>query len=113
MPAVSRTVANRKAVARSRTSNGRDVLPNTGGRGAVVKRFRDSRATKATPSTHWKGSHSNGPMGVPGHEKMGGRAKGTPNKMTVRVRDVIEAAATEIGGLDRLVAWINEDPVNE
>jgi hypothetical protein len=41
MPAVSSTVANRKAVARSRVTNGADLLPNTDGRSAVVRRFRD------------------------------------------------------------------------
>jgi hypothetical protein len=41
MPAVSSTVVDRKAVARSRVTNGADMLPNTDGRSAVVRRFRD------------------------------------------------------------------------
>src|SRR5262249_60280030 len=41
MPVVSSTVADRKAVARSRVTNGADMLPNTDGRSAVVRRFRD------------------------------------------------------------------------
>lgn len=42
-----------------------------------------------------------------------GRVAGTPNKRTIRIREVIEAAAHEIGGLQRLVEWIKEDPENE
>jgi hypothetical protein len=42
-----------------------------------------------------------------------GRRAGTPNKRTVEVRSVLEAAAREIGGLERLVAWIKEDRQNE
>jgi hypothetical protein len=41
MPAASTKKADRKAVARSRVTNGADVLPNTDGRSAVVRRFRD------------------------------------------------------------------------
>jgi len=41
MPVVRSTVADRKAVARSRVTNGADMLPNTDGRSAVVRRFRD------------------------------------------------------------------------
>jgi hypothetical protein len=41
MPAVSSTVVDRKAVARSRVTNGAGMLPNTDGRSAVVRRFRD------------------------------------------------------------------------
>ena len=41
MQAASTKKAGRKAVARSRVTNGADVLPNTDGRSAVVRRFRD------------------------------------------------------------------------
>jgi hypothetical protein len=41
MPAASTEKADRKAVARSRVTNGADILPNTDGRSAVVRRFRD------------------------------------------------------------------------
>ena len=41
MPATSTKKADRKAVARSRVTNGSDMLPNTDGRSAVVRRFRD------------------------------------------------------------------------
>jgi hypothetical protein len=46
-------------------------------------------------------------------ERPVGRAKGVLNKRTVEVRDVLMAAAREIGGLARLVAWIKEDALNE
>jgi hypothetical protein len=40
-PAVNRLPAARKAQARSRVSNGRDVLPNVDGRSLVARRYRD------------------------------------------------------------------------
>lgn len=48
-----------------------------------------------------------------GHKKMGGRKKGTQNKSTVYVKDVLEGAAEAIGGLARLIEWIKEAPENE
>ena len=42
-----------------------------------------------------------------------GRPKGSPNKLGKAVKDVIAAAATELGGEQRLVSWAQEDPVNE
>ena len=48
-----------------------------------------------------------------GRQKTGGRKAGTFNKITVAVKDVIAMAAKRIGGLDRLVKWINESPENE
>ncbi len=45
--------------------------------------------------------------------KTGGRVKGTPNKMTVAVKDVLAEAANKLGGVDRLVEWVKEDPKNE
>ena len=48
-----------------------------------------------------------------GRQKTGGRKAGTLNKITVAVKDVIAMAAKRIGGLDRLVKWINESPENE
>jgi hypothetical protein len=43
----------------------------------------------------------------------GGRKAGTPNRRTVEVRQVIQQAAHQIGGVDRLIAWIKADPENE
>lgn len=45
--------------------------------------------------------------------KTGGRTKGTPNKTTQAAKDAIAAAATALGGSDRLVAWAKEDAQNE
>lgn len=45
--------------------------------------------------------------------KTGGRTKGTPNKTTQAAKDAIAAAATALGGSDRLVAWAKEDAKNE
>lgn len=49
----------------------------------------------------------------PGSQKTGGRTKGTPNKLTRMVRDVIAGAAEELGGQKRLVAWAKSEPQNE
>lgn len=45
--------------------------------------------------------------------KSGGRQKGTPNKLSRAARDAISMAADDLGGKDRLVAWIKDDPQNE
>ena len=45
--------------------------------------------------------------------KTGGRKKGTPNKLTATVKNAIAAAADDLGGKDRLVAWAKEDEANE
>ncbi len=42
-----------------------------------------------------------------------GRPKGSLNKSTKIAKDAIAAAADELGGADRLVAWAKEDPKNE
>jgi hypothetical protein len=42
-----------------------------------------------------------------------GRRRGTPNKRTIYVREVLEGAAEAIGGMQRLIAWIKEAPENE
>ncbi len=46
-------------------------------------------------------------------KKTGGRQKGTPNKTTKAVKDAIAEAAEALGGVDRLVDWAKEDPLNE
>jgi hypothetical protein len=46
-------------------------------------------------------------------EHLVGRAKGVPNVRTAEVRAVLHEAATQLGGLARLVAWAREDPINE
>lgn len=42
-----------------------------------------------------------------------GRPKGSPNKLGKAAKEVIAAAAEELGGQARLVAWVKEDPKNE
>ena len=49
----------------------------------------------------------------PGTPKTGGRLKGTPNRVTTLAKDAIAAAAERLGGIDRLVEWVREDPGNE
>ena len=43
----------------------------------------------------------------------GGRPKGSVNKTTAAAKDVINQAATELGGASRLLAWAQEAPENE
>lgn len=45
--------------------------------------------------------------------KTGGRQKGTPNKVTKAAKDAIAEVAERLGGPDRMLAWAQEDPVNE
>jgi len=42
-----------------------------------------------------------------------GRPKGIPNKATQSVKEAIALAAKGLGGVDRLIAWAQEDPANE
>lgn len=42
-----------------------------------------------------------------------GRKKGALNKVTAAAKDAIALAGDELGGKDRLVAWVREDPANE
>lgn len=49
----------------------------------------------------------------PGSPKTGGRQKGTPNKVTRAVKDIIAGAADALGGQERLVAWAKSEPQNE
>lgn len=42
-----------------------------------------------------------------------GRPKGALNKTTQTVKDAISQAAAELGGSDRLLAWVKEEPANE
>ena len=46
----------------------------------------------------------------PGQSKKGGRAKGTPNKATVKVKEAILNAFEEVGGEKYLVIVAKEDP---
>lgn len=42
-----------------------------------------------------------------------GRPKGVPNKVTTIAKNVIAEAAEKLGGVERLVAWAQEDEKNE
>ena len=42
-----------------------------------------------------------------------GRPKGSPNKTTALAKEAIALAADRLGGVDRLVAWAQEDEKNE
>lgn len=42
-----------------------------------------------------------------------GRPKGAQNKLSKSVKEVLSLAADELGGVDRVVAWVKEDPANE
>ena len=42
-----------------------------------------------------------------------GRRRGTPNRHTAHVREVLEGAAEGIGGMQRLISWVKESPENE
>ena len=45
-----------------------------------------------------------------GGNRFGGRAKGTPNKLTRTLKEAILQALDEVGGVDYLVRVANEDP---
>lgn len=42
-----------------------------------------------------------------------GRPKGALNKTTRLAKEAIAFAADEVGGAERLAAWVKEDPANE
>lgn len=46
----------------------------------------------------------------PGTPKTGGRVKGTPNKVTGQLKDMILGALDEAGGLDYLVTQARDNP---
>jgi hypothetical protein len=61
------------------------------------------RQRKSRPGVDFEKGNPGGP----------GRRPGTPNKTTVAVKDAIMMAADRLGGVERLVAWCKEKPVNE
>lgn len=42
-----------------------------------------------------------------------GKPKGAQNKVTKAAKEAIAEAAERLGGVDRLVDWVKEDPSNE
>ena len=51
-----------------------------------------------------------GPGRKPGTAKTGGRTKGTPNRMTAAVKDMIVQALDEAGGVEYLVKQAHVNP---
>lgn len=49
------------------------------------------------------------PRGAKPGERRGGRAKGTPNKTTVAVKEALLEAFERGGGVDALVVWMKEE----
>lgn len=47
-----------------------------------------------------------------GHKKLGGRQKGTPNKATAEIKDMLRQALDEVGGIDYFVKQAQENPVS-
>jgi hypothetical protein len=45
-----------------------------------------------------------------GHQKHGGRTRGTPNRLPAKVKEAIQAAFDEVGGKDYLVEVARTDP---
>lgn len=43
-------------------------------------------------------------------QKTGGRTKGTPNKTTASVKNALIEAFEELGGVESLVAWGQQEP---
>ena len=57
-----------------------------------------------------------GKISAGNHENLtnrGGRPKGSVNKTTAAAKAMIEGAAAELGGQERLVAWARSAPENE
>lgn len=46
-----------------------------------------------------------------GHKTGGGSRKGTPNKLTSELKDMIEGALSDVGGRQYLVEQARENPV--
>jgi hypothetical protein len=51
-----------------------------------------------------------GPPRTPKGTRWGGRQKGTPNKLTVGVKDALRTAFTEAGGVEYLVEVAKSEP---
>jgi hypothetical protein len=50
------------------------------------------------------------PPRTPKGTRWGGRQKGTPNKLTVGIKDALRTAFTEAGGVEYLVGVAKEEP---
>ena len=45
-----------------------------------------------------------------GHKKIGGKTKGTPNKVTGDIKNMIRDALSEVGGVDYLKVQAKQNP---
>ena len=45
--------------------------------------------------------------------RIGGRQKGTPNRITADVRAMILDVVDKLGGAERMLEWVKADPRNE
>lgn len=45
-----------------------------------------------------------------GQPKLGGRQKGTPNKLTASIKEAIREAFDDLGGVPSLVKWGKQNP---
>jgi hypothetical protein len=52
-------------------------------------------------------------MAGKGRPKTGGRQKGALNILSNDAKEVIAGVAGKLGGMNRLVEWVKEDPLNE
>jgi hypothetical protein len=53
------------------------------------------------------------PRDTSGLRRGGGRPKGAQNKTTTQAKEAIALAAEGLGGTQRLIDWVREDPKNE
>lgn len=52
-------------------------------------------------------------MASGGKRQGAGRKPGVPNALSTAAKDVIQQASERLGGVDRLVTWVQSDPANE
>ncbi len=76
------------------------------------------RTRNGDEDTMTVGSENNAPkarkvVGRPFQPGNSGRPKGIPNKLTMEVKALLGEAIEQVGGLQRLVAWVQADDQNE
>lgn len=52
-------------------------------------------------------------MALGGKRPGAGRKRGVPNKLSTAAKDVIQMASIRLGGVDRIVKWVDAEPANE
>lgn len=76
---------------------------------AVKRTVTVADSAKAAPKPRPKKAPTAGSF-KPGHAKKGGRAKGTPNKVTKQVKDAVIEAFHNAGGVEYLQRVAKDDP---